>query len=125
MTILDASAVLAFVRSEPGSETVISVIETARISAVNLGEIVSKMMDWRIDAATAREQIDALNLPVIPFDRELAIAAGLLRAQTSHLGLSFGDRACLATAKAEGAPVMTTDRNWAKLELDIDIQVIR
>jgi ribonuclease VapC len=38
-----------------------------------------------------------------------------LRARTKHLGLSLGDRACLAAARSRDLPVLTADRAWAKL----------
>jgi ribonuclease VapC len=41
------------------------------------------------------------------------------------LGLSLGDRACLALALALGAPVYTSDKSWKKLNLGLRIQVIR
>jgi ribonuclease VapC len=41
------------------------------------------------------------------------------------LGLSFGDRACLALAKSLVAPALTADRSWARLDLGIAIEVIR
>jgi len=42
-----------------------------------------------------------------------------------HVGLSFADRTCLATAKIEGATVLTADRAWATLDLGMVIRVIR
>lgn len=125
MILLDASAVLALARGEPGSEIVVANIETAEISAVNLSEVIAKLMDWSVPPDAARLQLDRLNLPTIPFDREIAVTAGLLRAQTREHGLSFGDRACLATASTKGHRVLTADRKWAELNLNIDIKLIR
>ena len=45
--------------------------------------------------------------------------------QTRALGLSLGDRACLALAVALNAPVYTADRTWKKLKLGTRIHVIR
>ena len=44
---------------------------------------------------------------------------------TRGLGLSFGDRACLALAQRLGGTALTADRSWARLELDIRVEVIR
>ena len=51
--------------------------------------------------------------------------AGTLVQKTSSLGLSLGDRACLALAIALDAPVYTTDRLWKKLKLSIPIYLLR
>jgi PIN domain nuclease of toxin-antitoxin system len=42
----------------------------------------------------------------------------------SH-GLSLGDRACLALAQSTGLPVLTADRAWRGVGLDVEIEVIR
>jgi len=41
------------------------------------------------------------------------------------LGLSLGDRACLALALQMKASVYTADRSWKNLKLDLRINVIR
>jgi ribonuclease VapC len=62
---------------------------------------------------------------VEPFTAEQAKIAGDLVQLTSALGLSLGDRACLALAIVLNAAVYTTDRPWKKLKLGIPIHVIR
>jgi len=60
-----------------------------------------------------------------PFTSEHARIAGSLVGQTRSLGLSLGDRACLALGIATRAPVYTADRSWKNLKLGIGIHVIR
>jgi PIN domain nuclease of toxin-antitoxin system len=67
----------------------------------------------------------ALPVEFVDFDFALAAIAGRLRAATRSLGLSLGDRACLALAIERNCPVMTADRSWAKLNLGIPIQLVR
>lgn len=50
--------------------------------------------------------------------------AGLLRPPTRPLGLSLGDRACLALARELDATALSTDRAWAELDLGITVQVL-
>jgi PIN domain nuclease of toxin-antitoxin system len=49
----------------------------------------------------------------------------MLRPSTRKLGLSLGDRACLALAARTRRQALTTDKDWAKLDTGIEIEVIR
>jgi len=66
-----------------------------------------------------------LGISVEAFDAGLAYLAGLLRPQTKGIGLSLGDRACLALGRHMRLPVLTADRAWAKLRVGVEIRVIR
>jgi ribonuclease VapC len=48
-----------------------------------------------------------------------------MRPLTKAQGLSLADRACLALARRLDIPVITADREWAGLDLDITIRLIR
>ena len=61
----------------------------------------------------------------VPFDEEQAKTTGSLVAHTRALGLSMGDRACLALALVLGATVYTMDRSWRNLKVGVRIHVIR
>jgi PIN domain nuclease of toxin-antitoxin system len=123
--VLDASALLAVLRAEPGAERVVPRLEGARIGAVNLSEVVAKLIEDDVPEAEVRRAIGGLELDVHAFDARLAYTAGILRRSTRALGLSFGDRACLALAQSLGAPALTADRSWSRLDLGVAIEVIR
>ncbi len=123
--VLDASALLALINQEAGSEKVASVISTACMSSVNVAEVISKLMDKGFSAVEIRELFGALKLLIIPFDEEQGFIAGLLRADTKSLGLSLGDRTCLSLAIQQKLSVLTADRVWAGLQLGLNIQIIR
>jgi ribonuclease VapC len=123
--VLDASALLALMRAEKGAERVAAVIDRAVIGAVNVAEVTSKLVREEVPMAMIREWLEALELDVRPFDRELAYAAGALVPGTRNQGLSLGDRACLALAQALGATALTTDRAWRGVDLGVAIEVIR
>lgn len=110
--VLDASALLALLNGEPGSETVAAVVSEAVISSVNLSEVVAKLADHGMDERDLRGLIDGLGLSVVAFDEAQAYAAGLTRPSTRSVGLSLGDRACLALARLRKAPAYTTDPSW-------------
>ena len=123
--VLDASALLALLNQEPGQEVVAEVLSKSLVSAVNLSEVVAKLMDQAIPKDDIQEILAALDLSVIPFDEEQGIVAGQLRSLTKEYGLSLGDRACLALGLQTQHPVVTADRNWAKLQISLEIQLIR
>jgi PIN domain nuclease of toxin-antitoxin system len=123
--LLDASAALALLLDEPGSEKVAAVIQGAVISSVNMSEIYAKSVDLAKDVEATRKFFRSLPVRIVGFDDAHAFVAGQLRQQTRQYGLSFGDRACLATAMIEKRPVMTADKAWRNLDLDIEIMLIR
>ena len=123
--VLDASAVLAFLRREPGEDHVRQVMPRSLLCAVNLTEVVSKLIE-RGAAASAAVQI-ARGLPyrVVEYDEGLASDAGELWALTRPIGLSLSDRACLALAAREKLPAMTTDQRWTQANIGIEVKLIR
>jgi ribonuclease VapC len=124
--ILDASALLVLLNQESGDEQVAQAItDGAAISAVNLSEVVAKLSQAGMQETVIHEVLDPLKLDLVDFDKTSAYQAGVLRPLTKHAGLSLGDRACLALAQHLNLPILTTDKVWANLSLDIKIQVIR
>ena len=123
--VFDSSALLAIAWVEDGAEMAADAAEDAIMSAVNATEVITRLIDKGASREQAREQLERSGLAIRPFDESLALEAGYLRTETRQYGLSLGDRACLALALREGAPVVTADRAWAKLDLGIDIRVIR
>ena len=110
--VLDASAVLAMLREEPGGDAVAAHVGRAAISAVNLQEVAKEMLREGASPETARAVLDELGLDVRPHDAEAAYAAAALYAQTRHHGRGLGDRSCMALGLQLGVPVLTTDREW-------------
>lgn len=125
MIALDASAFLAFLFREKGYERVGAVLDQACLSTVNLAEVIGRFVQDGHDAPTVLRRLVAAPLEIVSFGQtEAALAASLLP-KTRRLGLSLGDRACLALALARGIPALTADRTWLKLDLGIKVEVIR
>ncbi len=124
--VLDASAMLAALLDEPGSDIVASVIGDATISAVNVSEVAARLARGA-DDALVKASLDAALPLVIAADRELAIAAGLLEPATRSAGLSLGDRFCLTLARRLGCPALTADRAWLRIAgaVGVEVQLIR
>jgi len=123
--VLDASALMALIRGEPGAEIVVSCLSRAIISAVNQAEVQTKLASAGIDEALAWWHIAEARCPSVPFDEEQARIAGGLAKVARPYGLSLGDRACLALAIERKAAVYTTDSAWKNLNLGIQVNVIR
>jgi PIN domain nuclease of toxin-antitoxin system len=123
--VLDSSAVLAILKREPGAERVRAVLDRSILGAVNAAEVHSKLVDAGVSRSASEAMIRFLGCPIVAFNENQAMDAGALIAQTRELGLSLGDRACLALAIAREATVYTADRAWKDLSLQIRIEVIR
>jgi len=124
--LLDASALLAFLHQEPGSIRVRSLIlsGTAAMTVINAAEVVSKLSAKGVPAALAEQDCRDLGLAFIAIDETIAFAAAALTPATRHLGLSLGDRVCLAAAALQGAVAVTADQAWAQVE-GIQVELIR
>ena len=90
--VLDASAALAHLLDEAGGDRVVPHLKDGLLSAVNLSEVATRLI------RTGRNPIraDYLGCTVVDHDADLAHRTARLWPLTAHLGLSPGDRACLA-----------------------------
>lgn len=123
--VFDSSALLAISFGESGAERAARGLKDGMMSAVNVAEVISRYVDQGASEEEARVSLQAFGLEIRPFDETQAMAAGLMRTATQKLGLSLGDRACLALAVQERATVFTADRTWAALDLEVEVELIR
>jgi PIN domain nuclease of toxin-antitoxin system len=123
--VLDASALLAYLRDEPGGDRVDGVLAESVMSSVNWAEVVQKSITAGIEVDGMLDDLQSLGLTVEPFTTEDGEMAGRLWEQTRQYRLSLGDRACLSLGLRLGVTVLTCDRAWASLGQSPDIQVIR
>lgn len=124
--VLDASALLALLQEETGSDYVAQVLPKAVICSVNMSEVVSKLVEKGVPASAVRQTLAGLDIDERPFDHELACSAGELRWVTAAYGLSLGDRACLALARHLSAPALTSDGVWKELMISgVSVELFR
>ena len=123
--VLDSSALLAVIENEPGQDSVIPYLDGGLVSAVNIAEVITKLLHRGAPQAKVEQILE--NLPIIhcDLDQRLAADTGFLTPHTKSYGLSLGDRACLALGIAKNLPVLTADKAWSKVDLDDEVQVIR
>ena len=124
--VLDASVILAVVHQEPGHEKLTpGLLARAVASTVNLAEVQGKLVSRGWPSDEAWEDATSPVREAIPFTEEHARLAGDLILQSRHLGLSLGDRACLALGMALKAPVYTADTRWQGLGIGVRVHAIR
>jgi ribonuclease VapC len=137
--VLDASAFLAYLRNEAGFLVVESaLLQRASISAINWAEVLSKVADLGDDPLALTRKLEAQgllgrDLEIVTLTQADSLAIAQLRPLTKSMGLSLGDpcgiceaaRACIALGQRLGLPILTGDRVWAELSLNIEIRLIR
>lgn len=123
VVVLDASAVLALLHEEPGAGEVEQLLDGALMSSINLSEVIQKAEQRGIVTEGLEYDLEALGIEFHAFDMATARPTAELWSKGS--GLSLGDRACIALAKAEGLPAVTADRRWARAELPVDVRFVR
>jgi ribonuclease VapC len=123
--VLDASALMAFLHSEPGGDIVWQALSDALISAVNYSEVLKKAIERGKEAEQVASSIRRLSLVIVPFDEQLATASAALYPLTKPYGMSFADRACLALGIQRNCKVLTAERKMGKIALPIKVKLIR
>ena len=126
--VLDAFALLAYLRGEPGAERVRDLLLRARsgearlyLSLVNYGEVlyISERQGGRPAAEEAIRIIDHLPLEIVPADRDLTFAAAHLKARYP---ISYADAFAAALAQKLGAVLVTGDPEFRKVEAVVEIE---
>ncbi|HSH39553.1 MAG TPA: PIN domain-containing protein [Chthoniobacterales bacterium] len=125
--VLDSFALLAFLRGEPGEETIASLLERAGVrdepvhmSEVNYAEV--KYITIREDGKERWDEI-AGELPALPIEfhpatRALSDIAAEFKARYS---ISLADAFAAALAKERKAQLITGDPEFKALEKEIKI----
>jgi len=123
--VLDASVVLAVLFDEPIGNLDVGELLDGFLCSVSYSEILTRCLERGMDPDFAARQLERLDIAVVPFGPVHARVTADLREPTRHRGLSLGDRACIALALCEKAPLLTADRQWDGLDLGVDIRLIR
>jgi len=123
--VLDSSAILTVLQSEPGAQQISELMDRSLVSVVNEAEVISVLIQKGSAPDHALDLVLSLPYELVDLDRKLARRAGTLWREFKPRGLSLGDRCCLALAEREGLPALTTDKRWADLSSTVDIRFIR
>ena len=123
--VLDASAILAVFFLEEGRQVVEPVLFGANLSAVNYCEVLKKAMEMRGSIRQVRYFLERQSINVVPFDASQGLLAASILPQTSALGLSFEDRACLSLGVKLQCKVFTAEQRMGDTGLDVKVKLIR
>ena len=101
--LLDASALLAVLFGEPGSDVVERIIDDCTIHAVSPAETLRKMLKTGVPPRKAESILDSLDLEVNTILTQAeALAAGQLAFEARGSGLSIGGCVCLSVSAQTG-----------------------
>jgi ribonuclease VapC len=123
--VLDASALIALLWEEPGAEAVEPLLSRSAVSVVNWAEVLQRYCAYGVETAGRRESVEALGISLEGFSAEDAETVAQLWQPTRSAGLSLADRTCLALARRLGVVAYTADRDWRKIDVGIEVVVIR
>jgi PIN domain nuclease of toxin-antitoxin system len=133
VTVLDSCAVIAALVDEPGRGAVEALLRTdhCAIPAVNLAEVhdhvVRRFAAQPGEVARAMRLLELAGLEVLPIGDEIAIGAGLLRAEHYHRTrrpISIADSIALACAMEYGQRLATSDRGLVEVARAVGVEVV-
>ena len=102
--VLDASALMAFLHSEPGGDIVWQALSDALISAVNYSEVLKKAIERGKEVESVAAVIRRLSLVIVPFDEQLAMTSATRVPSASGSWALASTRMAAAARKAASAP---------------------
>ena len=113
MTVLDASALLAYVQGEAGEEVVESALAAgdAVCGAANWSEVAQQLHARRGRWDLARALLLSFDLEIEPVTLDDAERAAEIWEPRN--GLSLGDRLCLALGERLRDRILTANQAWA------------
>lgn len=123
--VFDASAVLAVLNRERGHDVASAGLFGCAMSTVNYSEVLKKVVEAGGDLAVAESHLARQNIELFSFDEADSIKAAEIWPECKPLGLSLGDRACIALGLRLDLPLVTADGNMKKVNLPIEVELIR
>lgn len=122
--VLDASALLLWMRGQSGARLVFPRLRGAAVSAAHWSQVWSTLDRSGVDADRTLSRVRPLGVHVEPVTVDDAVEAARL-ARRAPPDLALGDRCCLALGIRLARTVLTAERAWRDLDLPVDVQSVR
>ena len=124
--VFDSSALIMLFAKEKGYEVIKQHMKNAIISSVNIAEVYKYCIEVQnLSEEDCKNLIKLSGIKIIEFCEEQALITAKIIKKTKQYGLSLGDRACIALAMLKNYPVLTCDKIWQKVDLDIEFIMAR
>ena len=123
--IIDSSAFLAAIYDENSNFDFESFIPDSAMHVVNLSEVLAVLLRDGMQKSMAKQIVQSNISEILNSSTEEAVLAADIRIRNREYGISTGDSFCLAAAKLHKCDVLTADKIWNKLDLDIKIINVR
>lgn len=122
MKVIDASALIAFWRNEPGAEKALDSFSDGAMSFVNLAEVLARFARDGVEPEAALVHVNRFGLTFVAPNMADVMDVGRMPARS---GLSLGDKFCIALARRLGAPLVTADKVFVEAGLNVPVELIR
>ncbi|MGH9209817.1 MAG: PIN domain-containing protein [Acidimicrobiales bacterium] len=129
-TLLDAYAIIAFLRGEPAAGDVRRILEHEEVwtTAVNAGEVIDRMARlFEVDDDDVEASLEMLGIAVHGIDRTVGLDAGRIRAEQyhrTHCAVSLADCIAVAAALDAGASLATSDPHLADVAYAMGVMLV-
>ncbi len=124
--VFDSSALIMLFAKEAGYESVRQNLKHAIISSVNISEVYKYCITVQnLTEDDCRNLVKLSGIKIIDFCEEQALITAKIIKQTKQYGLSLGDRVCIALAMFKNYPILTCDKIWKKLDLNVEFIMAR
>lgn len=125
MIVLDASAVLAFLKRETGWDIVEPLLPGAVMSAINLAEVLAKVVDVGRDPDAVSRNLEDQGITYVEATPRQALRVATLQPQARQHDLSYADRFAVALAEEVGGELITSDDDLSRLPCGAKITKFR
>jgi PIN domain nuclease of toxin-antitoxin system len=124
--VFDSSVLIMLFAKEPGYETVRGHMRNAIISTINIAEVYKYCIEVQnLSEDDCRNLIKLCGIKIIDFCEQQALISAKIIKNTKQYGLSLGDRGCIALATLKDCSILTCDKIWQKVDLNIEFIMAR
>lgn len=124
--VFDASAIIALFAKEQGYQLIKQHMKNGIISSVNIAEVYKYCIETQnLSEEEAKLLVQLSDIKIIDFCPKQALISAKICNKTKAYGISLGDRACIALAILKNLPIITCDKIWKKLDLEIEFILAR